>query len=1029
MTHSSRRRGRRRRPVRRGGLSFDENSVSVSLDLLLSVISAYSEQRNSRYLSTEADVLAEYRSALLTESQASPDERNCTHCVHVLSCLSRIAAAFCYQLRNFSSHTEARTLMHGLDATLQLTHQLLQLLPQIFHGPDDSSKKSLSPLLIDLKRTLESSAGGFCEALEIAIFLPPFLARLHSTANLNDGPQSSSSTDDCTSDSFIQPPSIRNVTGHTSRISGSDLDLPSQSSERKHRKSTMDRSGHLRLNALNTLSAIAHVSPYALIPHWSRFLPENEGVQMQGNGHTKQTLANIVLYERNELLRSASVSTLTALLVGSWRYTNSRIRDVTSQRRCTSYTGDAPNATAGHRSQAFVSLRVRVMRVCTALYSVAATAVRNETSSKILAQVMKLCAELSFNARFPSIAMLSIVQLVSAIRQRVANDVHVDLTSRSAALACLGAIISANLEGFSEFAEEFKSVLSLILDVLGHRDNSPVAEALTALQSLLQSNAALVFEAWSSVGPSLKTVLEASTDDPVIRLHVVRCIETALSSENACCHENTSSVTCQRNSIVSSSKVTSQCRLEIGELCVNDLWTIFLYPALSDRFHSVRTSAVQSFEHVFRGSTMVAPPHTAMTLSTIGQLLLSDGCSGARGAAAKALQCSPINCENGHCSALDAYAVLLEGFKSEHEYSVRAKIASSLSNFVSRYHGHLIGHRLDFPDRRFLTYCALHLRSVLRSLATGDDCTETLSSCTMDTDQTSFRANSVWSLGVFLGCLARVESPPETFRGLLDVVAEQFDCILQVTSRIVCSESEAPKVRWNGCHVLSQLHPISVDSSDLSDVVVEGVAWLNERVRQSIPTILDALCSAVFSVNNVRVQISASKALRALLNGWMHTDCGLVRATFARVASRQDATFFAETCDTRPARKTGVPSTLATALRDELAALVVELILNLSQECLQDADLANNVSCESLFSAIWTHAALPDYALKALHHSDFREGGSTTTEDLVVATELWASLAAPVKCSIIRAGELASRARAASPGRERLLSVWKILQK
>jgi Domain of unknown function (DUF4042) len=804
-----------------------------------------------------------------------------------------------------------------------------------------------------LVEAVSASVAPLADAIRFAIFPPASLVR-ELPLVLSD---------------FESPSSVESGQSSTRRNTRAILTADPSSSDSdafaaRSRPSSrsFSRELHLRICAIDTLTAIANVASLALIPHWSLFLPDRDGV-VNDIGHERQkTLATLILYDQNDSVRRAAVAAVSALLSGAWRLT----------RPTSSHPPHHGTVSA------FTSTHVRVQRVCSALYVITASCIRREPAPPVLSRLVKLAAELCSNVVPPIISIDHVASVMVALRVRILDVVGTDYTSRSASMSCLASSLLANSALFGNSGKrsadnvaavtlDLAGIASDALQVLQHRNivACPSAEVLAVLRALAVCDKRVVANCWSALAPHL--VSFSSTDDHVLRLHTVRCIHALVPDDPS----------------------PSSWPWPASP---SHIWESFVEPACQDSFHTVRSCALACIETLFSSGKCDSPLAVRIVL-VAGNLLAFDDSLNVRAAAAKALCMLPLfaTCKDDFNLISRSYQLLVAGLERDANISVRSKCMLAAGTLLDRQHQSRYHTDAGHPTLEYLETLERHRIAAMSTLTPlpaeqfagllGPSPTSSPRS-----DWEVFRASAIRALGCCIGPML-ISSDCE-FRHLA------VKRVLAVVSRVCCivaSADECAKVRWNGCRVLERFiveHYSSAGdtSSDLPSCAVEDA--------------VKALADALESSTNYKVRIGAIRALRAIVSSLPRALTESNAAVVLCAISRMKTI----TCSVEAKGKQVAPmiSALHATFSGEKAELVVSILSCLEKETCAKLGRSGVVSCDAMFEALWQRSSLPSFTMRTLSTATI-----PLSEEDTAAMDCWISLPEQLRGAFLRASWIA----------------------
>jgi hypothetical protein len=639
---------------------------------------------------------------------------------------------------------------------------------------------------------------------------------------------------------------------------------------------------------------------------------------------------------------------------------------------------------AGH---SFTSTGARVLRACGTMYVVTATAIRHERASGVLARLMKLATELCHNARVPSVSSQRIIDLVDALRLRLFDSSNIDRTSRAAGLSCLAKAVPM-VSGSLRITEADDIVSSLILVLT--ETASPVAETLSAIQAAFESELCVSSKHWETLGIELLRLWHLSAGDQVVRLHVLRTVQSVLEKRTRDVHN-------------------FNLRVDI----ISDIWFQFIHPSFEGPFHAVRSAGVQCVEGLFRALTNEKGDDeyleysdynfTVSCVTAMGLLLRNDGSTSVRSAAVKALSETPMMSASDDLRR-SSYKILIHCLRTDPHMGVRSRAMLAGSNLVENGRGWLKFGPAN-AEEEFAELLGSHRSIAIAFLSSGhaerngggpESASDMLTGANgSQADWEAMRASSVRALGSFLiGCIdgsaLKLDGflTPGDVRGIVALVC-------RVTSRI----DESPKIRWNGCHVLGRFLMVPSPPSSGFD-----------HVRAEANTIL---VSTVLIGNNFKVRIAAVKSLRKSVLSTAKPGVSEIRKIITASMSVLGELLGdgSASCPTVAA--------LRGDLESECLGLIAETLHIMDMEMGRELGESGSVPSELLFNGLWRHAGLPNYALLAL---DEDENKNARVEHMT-ALEAWKSLPPEMCTPFRRAAVIASHTAEDCIFKRRLLKI------
>jgi hypothetical protein len=726
----------------------------------------------------------------------------------------------------------------------------------------------------------------------------------------------------------------------------------------------------LRGAAIDALSAVATVSPLALVPYWNTLLPEQAGVVESSRGVKRsETLANVMLYERNEEVRGNAVSLVTKLLVGTSRF----IRGAVSV--------SSPSKSSALASSAFKTTGSRVVRTYSALYSLTTSAISVEKSAGVLARLMRLASELCSNAHLPAVPRDRVTTLIFALHQRILPSANTDLTSTTAALSCLATCLTVNADALA--LEDDMDLFDLFLTILEllRSSRSSTPEALSVLQALASCDSSMVGTNFATLVPLLQNISNRADDDRVLRLHVLRCVRSLVVAL-----------------LQPESKESSGTR-RLSEK-IHSIWTDFVEPAWSDSFHVMRSCSLEIIDILLRGSVDCRDLHDLLLpmVHAAGMALSRDDSSSVRAAAVKALNSTPLLlvAESSRCFA---YAKLVVAMEGDSSLSVRSKCVLAAGNLVSQVSAWTFQAANPALDE-FLVLLQAQCHAALKCLEEPIPGPEVAGRQRADIE--AMRASSVWSIESCTVQVLRRKVDLAPGDSSLLWMLEFFARSSALVRDMAASDAEFAKVRWNACRVLGKLHCLT-DAKD-------------ERLA-----IRSTLCTPLASRTcNSKVRLAAVKGLQAIVSSSSFKDGGVAVTLLLCTLSPE-------------ARDASAPLGDAlrdVSYLEAWSSLVCDLLCLLKDDSLTVPMTGHN--CDVLLDAACRRAALPEYALRLLTTPVALETGGThvcgsAAEEYKAALDAWVSLPETVQLAITRASRMAERCADGSPGREKLIKAGQIL--
>lgn len=311
------------------------------------------------------------------------------------------------------------------------------------------------------------------------------------------------------------------------------------------------------------------------------FLPDRDGVPRRA-ARGRDTLASIILFERDVQLRSTAVSTVTALLAS----TRTFIQKATQFARPTN----------PQTSVSFTSASSRVLRASAALYTVIASALESESSGVVTAKLAKLGAELAWSMPVPAVPHQKAVLLAHALRSRLLDEVNTDLTSRAAAASAIAVLVAKSgeniaLEEVEQFCEDF---IRVIRD--RHGNNQPTLEILTVLRNIVFVHPHLfrrMLHGWHL------PLIDLEREEPATgqSLHCIRIVETYVSQ--------TVKLLQGKPRCAGDGNEIDDVRVEVS--LAWELYHTLLQRVVQDRTHPGHGSAINAVGSVLLLSDIVSP--------------------------------------------------------------------------------------------------------------------------------------------------------------------------------------------------------------------------------------------------------------------------------------------------------------------------------------------------------------------------------------------------------------------------------------
>lgn len=310
------------------------------------------------------------------------------------------------------------------------------------------------------------------------------------------------------------------------------------------------------------------------------FLPDRDGVPRRAAGG-RDTLASIILFERDVQLRSTAVSTVTALLAS----TRTFIQKATQFARPTN----------PQTSVSFTSASSRVLRASAALYTVVASALESESSGVVTAKLAKLGAELAWSMPVPAVPHEKAVLLAQALRSRLLDEENTDLTSRAAAASAIAVLVAKSgeniaLDEIEQFCEDFIRVLR------NRHGNQPALEILTVLRNIVFVHPHLfrrMLHGWHL------PLIDLEREEPATgqSLHCIRIVETYISQ--------TVKLLQGKPRRAGDGNEIDDVRVEVS--LAWELYHTLLHRVVQDRTHPGQGSAINALGSVLLLSDIVSP--------------------------------------------------------------------------------------------------------------------------------------------------------------------------------------------------------------------------------------------------------------------------------------------------------------------------------------------------------------------------------------------------------------------------------------
>lgn len=446
-------------------------------------------------------------------------------------------------------------------------------------------------------------------------------------------------------------------------------------SDRDESSSASPRLHTVRYAALDALQALAAVASRALIPFWGMFLPDRDGVPRRA-AHGRDTLASIILFEKDVQLRSNAVTAVTALLAS----TRTFIQNATQVAR----------PAEQERTLAFTSTSSRVLRASAALHTVVASAIRAESSGVVVAKLAKLAAELTSSMPVPAVSYQKVDNVLQSLRKRLLDVRATDLTSRAASASAVAVALGKSGEhmpvaDLALLCEE----LTEVLKCRGERSEQPVLELLGVLRNAVVLKPCLFRRMWEDMKlPLLDLAAEGST--PGQLLHCVRLVE-AFVAETAKLHAG---MDCGALTEVEKDDV------ERDLVLAWDLYRCLLKGVMQDAMHLAQASAVSTVGSIMHLTGFVhAKPRKGVTAGDTGLgkaepvaleeaieilkgLVVSDCSGGVRICALKSLSSTPVNLVSEEL-ARSVLRQLDDAIRNDdNDLNVRGKAMTSFAGFM-----------------------------------------------------------------------------------------------------------------------------------------------------------------------------------------------------------------------------------------------------------------------------------------------------------------------------------------------------------
>lgn len=764
----------------------------------------------------------------------------------------------------------------------------------------------------------------------------------------------------------------------SSGVSGSDTNWRARGGAAPPMSHSTPRFLRLRETAMDALTSIAEACPLAVVPFWALFLPEHGGVSdMQSSGDSRgiehsqgETLANIFLFEARDSLRASAVAVTIALLSGSWHFVRGPGRVRPGKAR------PAAVARSSGSGSAFTSTASRATKIVTVLYTVTASAIRNEASPGVLARLMRLATELCSNAPTPAVPLSRVTCVVDALLFRLSTLSALDRTSSSAAFSCLASALTLNATAYAEDSSEalFSRILSLAVETL-QNPRQPTAECLAVLQGAASCKIQLFMRLWSpTVSPLLQSIYNSAADERDVRLHALRCVHCVVSQAASSGGEE------GKTGMFSAEDLES-------------LWLSlsFVTVAMSDSFPSVRSCALQCAE------SFLAVSGVARCASRTGEAgaitravcasLAHDSSTSVRVCAIKVLSMAVSANVHPH-EAILSYCCLVDGLENDTSLTVRSKSLLACSNLILDlcWPSLAIG-MIKHDEQKFFALFTRHCDSALSIagestgvLAVGDLGERSRNELDV------LQASSVSSLGTCaLFCIQYDESHGNPCDASLTERAASFVDLLLTT---IGRPAGSSKLRCKAGEALGRLLHV-LDSKCMGSTVRALCTVLDEESRR---------------VEDLKVKLAGVKALlfyfeRREVESNKQADSGTADSfTLSILSASVRMTSFIVSESDSVAHGGGK---LEHLLQEGRAHLVCEALRYVPSNVTAEAAAVTRGMCAHLAQAVWLHIGLPDFARR------FLEKQTTDEEDSDAAIAAWKSLSQRKRVSVTRAASVA----------------------